>query len=175
MDIKKIKKHISKLKLLGLKAHLDFRKVNGSKQVGLIIEDCRGLDKLILPDGISYVGHNSEWLLGDNSILEHIRLPENDIEILPGTFCKYRKLREIENLSYVNSIGKNGFGYSGLKKSLEFGNGLSKLGYAAFGWTEIKSCNFNGASIETIEHSTFERCKKLEPFTNIKGTIKIGK
>lgn len=100
----------------------------------------QAIRSIVLPEGITYIGHNAF----NNSALESIILPESLVEIDQYAFSKCN-LTEITLPANLETLGSSAFDYEGTSR-------VSPL-------TKVV---FEGNKLETIQLNTFQYCKNLQ-------------
>lgn len=124
-----------------------WEKVNNSYNDGHIFQGCENLTEITVPEGIKTL---PDYAFDNSNYLVTLNLPSSLTKIGKGSVANCEKLKDIKIPDSVKTIGEYAFRGCGLKTvSL-------------------------GDSIETIERSVFEECRKLEKVDFPKKLISIG-
>lgn len=124
---------------------------------------CEKLQKAILPDGITFIGYGC--FANDYELLD-VNIPSSVETIDQYAFNENSKRNTpVVIPNTCKTIGNYAFRYNYAMPSVTFGNGLEKIGYAAFADCRIIEQVALPESITELGENAFYNCDSLRTFT----------
>lgn len=117
------------------------------------------LESVAIPDGVSVI--KAEAFAGDKNLRTVVLSTNGNIGLSQGVFAGCKRLREVANSEYINSIGALAFSNCAALQGIAFGKHLHRIGEGAFANCQSLTSVSLPSSLREIGKGVFAGCREL--------------